>query len=393
MKRFIVLILCLTVISMFGFLQDSDAKEKTFTVAVIGAMSGPAAPWGLSLERSLSLAIEEINSLGGIKVGSDNYMVKYIVGDHKAKSSEAASLTNRLVYKNNVKYIVGNVIGATTNAVQAITEPNNVMFLFCTWGTNNLSPEKPFSFREIISQWEIAPRLYKWTYKNYPDVKTVAIISPNDTSGWDTSKAVKKSAEELGLKIVADEYFKRGTTDYYPLLTKIIAQNPDIIDLSGSPSGDGGLILKQLHEMGYKGKKSWVAGFHLSRFIKISGKEAAEGILLGFGADLEGKYATPEMRKVAKKYREKYNEPLSIIGASNYVGMKVVAAAIEKAQTFDTKKVAKVMETTKFDTAWGPLTLIGKDIYGIDHNFVYPVILTQVRNGVSVDIASVQLAK
>ncbi|MCB2141077.1 ABC transporter substrate-binding protein [bacterium] len=393
MKHFVIFGLCFFVVTLFGFSQAADAKEKTFTVAVIGAMSGPAASWGLSLERSLALAVDDINASGGIKVGSDNFKVEYITGDHKAKSAEAASIANMLVYKKKIKYIIGNVIGATTNAVQAITEPNKVIFTFCTWGTDNLSPEKPFSFREIISQWEIAPRLYEWIVNNYSDVKTVAMISPNDTSGWDTSKAVKKAAEERNLKIVADEYFKRGTTDFYPLLTKIIAKNPDIIDLSGSPSGDGGLILKQLYEMGYKGKRSWVAGFHLSRFIKISGEEAAEGVLLGFGADLEGKYATPEMREVAKRYKEKFKEPLSIIGASNYVGMKVVAAAIEKAGTIDTDKVVKVMETTKFDTAWGPLKLSGKKIYGIDHNFIYPVILTQVKNGESIDIASVQLSE
>ena len=326
--------------------------------------------------RVPSLAVEEINSTGGIKVGEDTYMLEYVAGDHKAKAAEATSSANMMIYKRGIKYIIGNVIGATTDAVQAITEPNKVVFLFCTWGTDNLSPEKPFSFREIISQWEIAPSLYQWIHEHNPDIKTVAMISPNDTSGWDTSKAARKSAEERNMKIIADEYYERGTTDFYPLLTKILAQKPDMVELSGSPAGDGGLILKQLHEMGYKGKLSWTAGFHVSKFINICGKGAAEGLYLGFGADLEGKYATQEMRNVAKKYQERFNEPLSIIGASNYVGMKVVAKAIEKAGTLDTDKVVKVMETTTFDTAWGPLKLIGKDIYGIDHNFVYPVILS-----------------
>ena len=68
--------------------------------------------------------------------------------------------------------------------------------------------------------------------------------------------------------------------------------------------------------------------------------------------------------------------------------MKVVAEAIEKAGTFDTDKVLKVMETTQFNTAWGPLKIGGMKTYGINRQFIWPIVITQVQDGKAVDIAS-----
>ena len=137
-----------------------------------------------------------------------------------------------------------------------MTEPEKVLFSFVCWGTSNLGPDKPYSFRAMLSQWEVAEPFYRWVKEKHPQVKRVALISPNDTSGKDTNTAVVKALKGLGFEVAADEYYERGTKDFYPILTKLLATKPDMLDVAAAPAGEGGLILKQARELGFKARKA-----------------------------------------------------------------------------------------------------------------------------------------
>jgi len=191
----------------------APAAEKTLTIGLLGPLSGGAASYGVELQRGAEMRTDEINKAGGLKIGGDVYKIKLVAYDHKAQAAEAATATNKLVFQDKVKYIIGNAVGATCNAAQTITEPNNVMFAFVCWGTANLAPEKPYSFRSILSQWELAEPFYRWIKENHPKIKRVAAISPNDTSGKDTNTAVVKALKGLGYEVTADEYYERRTKD------------------------------------------------------------------------------------------------------------------------------------------------------------------------------------
>src|SRR5205807_2614260 len=90
--------------------------------------------------------------------------------------------------------------------------------------------------------------------------------------------AVVKALKGLGFEVVADEYYERGTKDFYPILTKLLASKPDMLDVAAAPAGEGGLILKQARELGFKGAKGWTAGTNPFTIIGVAGKEAAEGV-------------------------------------------------------------------------------------------------------------------
>ena len=366
----------------------SEAAD-TLKIGVLGPMSGAAAPWGLALARGAEMRAEELNAAGGLRAGGKTYTLTIVPYDHKATAAEAATATNKLVFEDKVRLIVGNAVGATCDAAQAITEREKVLFTFVCWGTKNVGPDKPYSFRELLSQWEVTPPLYAWIRQNHPKVQRVAIISPNDTSGWDTGTAVKDAAKELKLDVVADEYYERGATDFYPLLTKILAKKPDLIELAGTTPGEGGLILKQAYELGYRGAKAWVAAFDAARYVQIAGKDASEGVWTVGAPDLEGPFVAPGVREFAKRYRAKYGEPATMIAVANYAGMDVVIKAMQSADSIETDKVLQAMVRGKFETVWGPLVIGGKGRYGIDRQFLYPFVISEIKNGKTVDISKV----
>src|SRR5262249_20826842 len=107
----------LAVLAVVGLLAGgrATAADKTLTIGVIGPLSGGAASYGVELLRGAEMKADEINKAGGLKVGADVYKIKLVSYDHKAQAAEAATATNKLVFQDKVKYIMGNAVGATCN--------------------------------------------------------------------------------------------------------------------------------------------------------------------------------------------------------------------------------------------------------------------------------------
>jgi branched-chain amino acid transport system substrate-binding protein len=367
----------------------APAAEKTLAIGLLGPLSGGAASYGVELQRGAEMRADEINKAGGLKVGGDVYKIKLVAYDHKAQAADAATATNKLVFQDKVKYIIGNAVGATCNAAQTITEPNKVMFGFVCWGTANLAPEKPYSFRSMLSQWELAEPFYRWVKENHPKVKRVAVISPNDTSGKDTNTAVVKALKGLAFEVTADEYYERGTKDFYPVLTKLLAQKPDMIDVAAAPAGEAGLILKQAMELGFKGAKGWTAGTNPFTIVGVAGREAAEGVWSPANINVKSEHVSGAVRKFGEGYEKRYGEVPGVIAVANYAAFDVFTQAMQRAGSVETDRVLEVLTKERFETVWGPLVIGGKETYGIDRQFLYPLVISEVRGGEIVDLAQV----
>ena len=382
-------VVLMTATAVAGLSVLVGAEEKTLTIGILGPLSGSAAPYGAELVRGAEMRAEEINKAGGLKVGSDVYRIKLVSYDHKASAAEAATATNKLVFQDKVKYIIGNAIGATCNAAQTITEPQKVLFGFVCWGTKNLGPDKPYSFRTIHSQWEVVEPFYRWIKEKHPTIKRVASISPNDTSGVDTNTAVEKAAKGLGFEVVTQETYERGTKDFYPVLTKILATKPDMIDMAASLAGEAGLILKQARELGFGGAKGWTGGQNPFLLVEVAGKDAAEGVWSPANVNVKSDYVNAAVRKFGEEYEERYKEVPGVVAIGNYGAFDVFTKAMQEARSIETEKVLAALTQRPYETVWGTLVIGGKETYGIDRQFLYPVVISEIRGGKLVDLTQV----
>jgi len=66
-----------------------------------------------------------------------------------------------------------------------------------------------------------------------------------------------------------------------------------------------------------------------------------------------------------------------------------LAKAMQDARSLETDKVMTALTQKPFDTVSGRLVLGGKDTYGIDRQFLYPMVISEIRDGKVIDIAQV----
>lgn len=368
---------------------NSNEAENVIKLGLSVPLSGAAASWGISTEWVAKEAAKTINKQGGIKADGKTYKLQVIAYDNKYNATDGVQVAQSLINKDKVNFIVSTIGSAPTLSLQSLSEPAKVIHFTSAWSKEIKGKDKPYTFTTLNSPVEVAEPLYGYILKQYPNAKTVAIINPNDATGLDTTKVSAEMWKNTGVNVTTTEYYERGTTEFSQIVTKILKDNPAIVDLGASPPGDAGLILKSLKEQGWDGVKVITAGTSGAQLIDAAG-EAAEGVFLGLAPDYQGDKATPVQQDLAKRAKSEINETLNAISMQPYDAIMALKAAIEKTHTLDADKIKDALPTVTVESSYGPAKFGMEDYYGRPQQLLLPVTITQIQDGKSVEISRIQ---
>lgn len=359
----IFIAICIGVFAVCGNAQEP--KEIVF--GHNAPFSGPAAMWGTLNDRAIKIGAKNVNDSGGFTVGGQKYIWKVKIADSGYVPSTAVA-NARYMIQEGIKFM-NSLGGSCAAAVAPITEAAQVLTLNNAGGGSAVTkPEYKLTFRYNWDLYIVHMGFYAWLAKNRQDVKTVASINPDDETGWDSAKGIRKGAEVMGLKIVAEEFYPRSLTDFFPLITKIMAKKPDLIDFGVSSPGSSLLLTIATGELNYRGVRvQYIPNTKLQ-------KEKA-------GKYNNGAYATALLPKpITEMQKKAYNDYMAIYPPKEFDPLfyqdpdliPVLTKAIVAANSFDTIKVAETLRRMKFDVCLGPSGVGGKSIYGIDTTVIIP---------------------
>ncbi len=349
MKRLLaslLLVLMAIVLVFSASCAGGEEAAKTYKLGMICPLTGPAGSWGIPIKNGMEMAVEEVNQAGGIVVGGETYLIEVVLVDDKAAPEESVTAAQKLIFDEKVQYIWGPLTVACARAVQPITEENRV--LIWTPSSTVAGPEYPYTF-SFLPAGEVRASLgYQWLEQNRPEVQRVAIIAEHTPSGEDLMEATREAAEAQGMEVVAIAEYELGTTDFTPVLTKIVAANPDLIDTGSASAGPCALMVKQGRELGYEGLFYTSYQPAAEVLAVAAGVENVEGLIaVGGPIYQEG---TPEQRAFYQKYVERYGEEAwmeSVIYGYRYI--KWLPSIFEEVDSFDPDVVAEAWGQSEYD--------------------------------------------
>ena len=359
------------------------AEVKTVKIGILVPLTGPIAGPGTNWTKGAERAVQWINDEGGIKIKGEKYHVELVTADMKMTADDFVAATRKLVEKEKVKFISGG-IGSSGNLIPAtITEPAGIIrtIFWIEGAPEELSPKLKYTFNGSMIGADTIPGLYQHLIEVYPTVKKVALAGlEGSTTEAFFEVHLRRGVEPLGLKVVSREIFPMTTQDYYPILTKILASNPDaIICTGGYPSVVGG-ILKTARQLGFKGPILGTTPAPCEDIAKVAGKEWATD-WVSFSPAVDNPEMTPMIKEIRKMCLTKYGQ-FNQDHLLPWDAIWVIVQGIEKAQSLDTSMVLKAMESMdSFKTSYGPGKLGGLKTYGIKHDIVKPHAITRIVNG------------
>lgn len=370
-----------------GATETSDVP-KTIKVGVYGPLSGSGANWGLAFKRPTEMWADEVNAEGGLLVDGERYPIEVFVEDTRLDAALAKTAAERLVYENQVRYIMGPAIDMEQATLNPVSEPAKVINFSGAVNPEFYSSAHPYCVLAVPLPTHFSAYVFSYLMET-DGAKTFYSIAANDSLGTWCQQEDITAAKEVGLEILADnEIFEPDITDFYPLASKAVAAKPDIISVAGAAPENTALFAKAARELGYEGRIMSDVHQDIETVVDVAG-EYAEGLLWIAGIPPS---PSEKLFKFMEDYEARYgvwnDEAATKIVSAWMIGATIQAAG--KAALTDNDAWVEAMSKVEWPNIYieGNPTIkyIGEKHFGKNSMVGVPMGITEVQNGKDVII-------
>jgi len=326
---------------------DTDNPIK---IGILHSLSGTMAISESVVVDSVLLAVEEINSRGGI-LGRE---VIPIIKDGQSDWDIFADEAENLIVEEEVDVVFGGWTSASRKTMKPVFEEYNHL-LFYPVQYEGLESSPNIIYTGAAPNQQVLPAI-DWANKELGN--KFFLVGSDYIFPRSAGEIMKAKILEIGGSVVGEEYKVLGERDFVDVVDKIVASNPDVI--LNTINGDSNIeFFKEL-------RKNKIYSYEIPT---ISFSIAESEIRLIGTKSMQGDYASwnyfqsisnENNQKFVKSFQEKYGSHRVVADPmeAGYVGVYLYAKAVESVGSTD---IIKVRETLKGLTLNAPEGVVGID--------------------------------
>ena len=330
----------------WGFAQptaqvNATGKAITDTEVTVGQLHSATGTMAISETGSIQaeqLAIDQINAMGGIL----GRKIKVIKEDGASDWPTFAEKSKKLLVNDKVAAVFGCWTSASRKAVLPVFEKENGLLYYPTF-YEGLEQSKNVIYTGQEATQQIIYSL-DWAQKE-KKAKTFFLIGSDYIWPRTSMKIARKHIENFQKgKVVGEEYYPLGSTNFGSLMNKIKAQKPDCIFVA-VVGGSNVAFYKALKAAGITGDKQLLVTLSVTEdeMTGVGGENFA-----GFYSSMKyfQSLDNENNKKFVAAFKAKYGKDAVIgdVTQAGYLGPWLWKAAVEKAGSFDVDKVVAASE-------------------------------------------------
>jgi branched-chain amino acid transport system substrate-binding protein len=311
------------------------ADSSVIKIGHVAPTSGAIAHLGKDNEFGARLAIEELNAQG-VTIGGKKVTFELLAEDDAADPKQGTAVAQKLV-DSKVNGVVGHLNSGTTIPASAIYSAAGIPQISPS-ATNPKYTRQGFktAFRVVADDVHLGGTLGKYAVTELKG-KSIAVIDDRTAYGQGVADEFEKGVVAAGGKVAKREFTTDKATDFTSILTAIKGVKPDVIFYGGMDAVAGPLI-RQAKQLGIKTKFVGGDGICTGELTKLAGGAIADNQVFcaeAGGVEGEQKVGMDEFRT---KFKAKFNTDVQIYAPYVYDAVKVIAAAMVKADSSDPAK-------------------------------------------------------
>ena len=298
---------------------------------------------------------------------------KLFLVDTKSDKIEAANAVSRLIEKEEVAAIIGEVISSDTLAGVPIAERARIPNISPTATNPLVTQNRQYAFRACFVddlQGKVAARFARQHLKAN---RVAVLIDQAQDYCVGLATFFMREFKKLGGEIVSISYIQTGDQDFTAQISAFRGAQPDLL-YAPNYYAENALLAKQMQGLGVKVPILTGDGAQVPELLSIGGK-AVEGMYFTAHFHRQGA-ATDLGKKFLLAYEEAYKKELDAFSALGGDCYFLLRQAMEQAGGADGTKIAQALAGTKdFPGVTGLLTM------GPDHNPIKGVVVIKVEKG------------
>lgn len=348
-------------------LHACTKSHNEILVGEYGSLTGSTATFGLSTNKGIKMALDEVNEKGGVK----GKKIKLITLDNQGKSEEAAAAVTRLITQNKVVAILGEVASSLTMAAAPIAQQHKIPLITPSSTNPKVTQIGDFVFRICYIDPFQGYVMAKFATENLK-VKKVAVFRDKSSAySVGLADAFIESFQKMGGSIILDTEYEAGNIDFKAQLTQMKGKGPEAIFIPGYYT-EVGLIARQAQQMGLKVPLLGGDGWDSSKLNEI-GKAAINGHY--FANHYSTESTDPAVQDFIKKFQAKYNEVPDGLAALGYDAAKILVAAMERTTEITPQTIRdEIAKTKDFPGVTGKISI------NENRDAVKPAVVVQVED-------------
>ncbi|MHC0066789.1 ABC transporter substrate-binding protein [Nostoc sp. UIC 10890] len=347
----------------------SGSNYANNPTATTGAAN--AIPIGIAFAQTSNVALLGQEGTDGVKIaekyfnnkgGINGRPIKLVYQDTGGDEVGAINAFQTLISKDKVVGIVGPTLSQQAFSANPIAERNQVPVIGASNTAKGIPEIGDYVARVSSSVAVVAPYSVKAALKQNPQIKRVAVFyAQNDAFNKSETEIFQKTVTNLGLDLVTVQKFQTTDTDFQAQASDAINLKPDLVIISGL-AVDGGNLVKQLRELGYKGIIVGGNGFNTSHIFSVC-RALCDGVIV---AQAYSPIYTSEINTAFRKaYLEQYQREPPQVSAQAFTALQVYVEALrslDKKSNINQLKLPqlrtelnKELLTKKFQTPLGEI--------------------------------------
>jgi len=360
MKKIIKLTLVLlsTIGLILGTTSTSFSKVEGDKIILGAAVSltGKYSSNGVHTQNGYNMAVDRINSMGGVKVGGKTYKFDIIYYDDESNPKRAAQLAERLISQDGVEFMLGPYSSGLTKAMAPVTEKYGVPMVEANGASRSLFTKGYKYLFAVLAPANLYLDVAIRTAVELNGGKGVKIAQAfeQDAFSQDVRLGILDAAKETGSEIIIDDKLPKELNDMAATLAKVKATKPDVLVVSGHTKG-ALTAIRQIAEMQVDVPMLAMTHCDAAKLSKQHGKNAQYALC----ASQWHKTLTYKDKwfKDCMTYDADFTKMFGYAppyqAAESSAALLVFKDAFERANSFDQKKVRDALAATDMQTFYG----------------------------------------
>jgi len=323
----------------------------TIKIGEFASLTGKEATFGISSHEGTLMAIEEINVAGGV-LGKK---LELLTEDTQSKPGEPATVVNKLVARDGVVAMLGEVASSRSLEAAPICQQNKIPMVSPSSTNPKVTQTGDYIFRVCFIDPFQGTVMANFAMRTLKAKKVAVFTDVKSDYSKGLAQFFKEQFVKGGGQVVTELDFNGGDKDFKAQLTAIKAASPDAVFVPGYYT-DAALISIQAKQLGLNVPLLGGDGWESEKLTEI-GKDAVEGHY--FSTHYHPDVGSEKAKKFLENYRKRWNgKTPDALAACGYDSAIVLVDAIKRAGTTDGTKVRDALAATKdFDAVTGRITL------------------------------------
>jgi branched-chain amino acid transport system substrate-binding protein len=292
-------------------------------------------PIGIALAQTSNVSLLGQEQVAGAKIaekffndkgGVNGTPIKLVFQDTQGDEQGAVNAFNTLITQDKVVGIIGPTLSQQAFAADPIAERSKVPVLAPSNTAKGIPQIGKYISRVSAPVAVVAPNAVKQALKINPKIKRVAAFyAQNDAFSKSETETFQQTIKDQKLELVTVQKFQTTDTDFQTQATSAINLKPDLVIISGL-AADGGNLVKQLRQLGYKGLIIGGNGMNTSKIFPVCQAQCNDILI----AQAYSPELVSELNKAFRQaYKAQNQEEPPQFSAQAFTGVQVFVEALK----------------------------------------------------------------